>query len=216
MYVTLKSVVAVWFSDKIQTHERLKRMLFIMLSCPVFGSIFLLLFLCSSFFFSFFLTLYVLAVILISDFFYSVAGHSMAFSDSLMPYMTKNCYCANCYTVVATWSLCMSSSLDLSQAFCWKSTRICLQLWSLLSLLKYLTDILGLCVLTVTLPHSWPFSERCDEDNADQTYCAGHGTCVFDVSTTNGVRCQCDKNYGGNTCSARLGKLSQFNSFHPI
>ena len=91
------------------------------------------------------------------------------------------------------------------------NSEVCCHYWNI-----YLTDILGLGVLTVMMPHSWPFSGRCDEDNADQTYCAGHGTCVFDVSTTNGVRCQCDKNYGGNTCSARLGKLSQFNSFHPI
>ena len=121
--------------DKIQTHKRLKRVLFIRLFwCSVFRSTghqnnkrgLPQQFACCFAILNSILFNIQFVLILFQIFFHSVAGHSMVFSDGLMPFMTEDCYCANCYTVVATSSLCMSSSLDLSQAFCWKFTRICL------------------------------------------------------------------------------------------
>nr|KAG5701213.1 hypothetical protein BaRGS_008589 [Batillaria attramentaria] len=45
--------------------------------------------------------------------------------------------------------------------------------------------------------------KRCDEANARQQYCSGHGDCVYDAFTDNGVRCECDDMYTGPTCAIR-------------
>lgn len=44
---------------------------------------------------------------------------------------------------------------------------------------------------------------RCDETDSKTKYCSGHGTCKYDAYTANGVRCECDDPYTGDTCATR-------------
>ncbi|KAK7111927.1 uncharacterized protein [Littorina saxatilis] len=50
--------------------------------------------------------------------------------------------------------------------------------------------------------------KKCEEDNADATYCSGQGSCSYDPATSNGVRCICKEGFEGISCTSRKAPTS--------